>query len=499
MIFRSRIAAFAATAIGIAAFIATSRAGLPPEAAALGEDVDAMKKLAAKSSEWRAASLRCLAEVRDRLGDKSLTSGDMNRIYSGAETYVRQQRRWQALLDCQGDEAWAAMCPDKTTNPLMRFQAKLVLAASLMRFDDYLLGVQPWFKKDKARRLLKNDHPAIEGELDAAARRFLNPLIRQQLARAVVWHRVEGVRAKERSADEIFLDGIITGSSGYAFFTKDLGDRLLSEWKVGGHAAVTFVADHVGNLGELAESTVSGVVGNTLGLVETRKGYLTTLPAEDRARIKGAFKPLDVMFEKTPFRLTDKSIPGHYGHVAVWVGTEAELKELGLWDHPSVVPYREKIQSGAGIIEALRPGVEINTFDHFLNIDDLLVIRSSEEMSREDVRAGVLRAFAQLGKSYDFNFNVESDREIVCSELAFVVFPAIPWPTSKVLGRYSITPDQVAVKALDGGPFRPVCIFYDGAEVRDRLPESLACLLKDDVAGFQLLHPGFAGRTKSGK
>jgi hypothetical protein len=499
MFFRSRFESAAVAAIVIGAWVGTAHAGLPPDSESLVEDMGVVKKLVAKSYEWRTASTRCLVEVHDRLGDKSLTSGDMNRIYSGAETYVRQQRRWQALLDCQGDEAWGAMSPGKASNPLLRLQAKLVLTASLMRFDDYLLGVQPWFKKDKARRLLKNDHPAIEGELDAAARRFLNPLIRQQLARAVVWHRSEGVKARDRSPDEIHLDGIIARSSGYAFFTKDLGERLLSEWKVGGHAAVTFVADHVGNLGELAESTVSGAVGNTLGLVEMRKGYLTTLPSMDRARIKGGFKPLDVMFEKTPFRLTDKSIPGHYGHVAVWVGTETDLKELGLWDHPTVVPHHEKIRAGAGIIEALRPGVEINTFDHFLNIDDLLVIRSSSEMSREDIRAGILRAFAQLGKSYDFNFNVESDREIVCSELAFVVFPGIPWPTSKALGRYTISPDEVAVKALEGGPFRPVCIFYDGTEVSGKLPESLACLLKDDDAAFRKLHPGFVGKTKPSK
>lgn len=495
MIFRRRLIPSFLFAISLVGFAGTARAGLSPDAAALAEDVAAAKKLFEKSSVWRAASKQALTDMADRLGEKSLTSGDLNRIYFGAENYVRQQRRWQALMDCQGDEAWEAMGPGAAKNPAARIQAKLVLAAALMRHDDYLLGVEPWFKQDKTRRLLKNDHPAVEGELDASVRHFLNPLIRQQLARAVVWFRAEGVKAAGRTPDEIYLDRIIASSSGYAFFTKNLGERLLAEWRTGGHAAVTFVADHVENLGELAESAVSGAVGNTVGMVELRKGFLTTLTTDDRARLAGGFKPLDVMFEKTPFRLTDKSIPGHYGHVAVWVGSESDLKALGVWDDPLVAPHREKIRAGARIIEALRPGVEINTFDHFLNIDDLLVVRSVAPMTPEETRAGVLRAFAQLGKSYDFNFNVESDREIVCSELAFVVFPAIPWPTSRVLGRYSITPDQVAVKALDGGPFRPVCIFYDGVEVKDRLPESLAVLLKDDVAGFQLLHPGFAGKT----
>ena len=480
-------------------FLAASpvlRAGLPPSEEALSEDMASVRKLQVKSLEWRAGSREFLKETGSRLRDGVLTSADMTRIYRGAEEYVRRRRRFQALLDCQGDEAWESMGPNLAYKPLDRMQAKLVLAVALMEHDDYLEGVHPWFKTDKSRRLLKKDHPAVEGELDASVRHFLNPINRQRLARAVVWYRAEGASAKDRSPDEIFLDGVITRSAGYTFFTRKLASRVLEEWKVGGHAAVTFVSDHVVNLGGLATATASEAVGNTVGLVEMRKGYLTTLSVETRGRIQRDFRPLDVLFEKTPFRLTDKSIPGHYGHVAVWVGTEADLRELGVWDNPLVKPYHERIRSGSSIIEALRPGVELNSLDHFLNIDDLLAIRAAP-MSKEETAAGVLRAFAQLGKAYDFNFDVESDKCIVCSELAFVVFPSVPWPTKKVAGRYSITPDQVAVKALAGGPFAPVCMFHDGVEVREKLPESLDRLLKEDAPGFRALHPGFKGLSES--
>ena len=30
----------------------------------------------------------------------------------------------------------------------------------------------------------------------------------------------------------------------------------------------------------------------------------------------------DILLEKTPFRLTDKLIPGYWGHAAVWIGGE---------------------------------------------------------------------------------------------------------------------------------------------------------------------------------
>ncbi len=473
-------------------------AGLPADREAMSEDMSQLKKLSERSARWREGSRKLRDEVGSRLTGGVLTSADMLRLYGYAEAYVRQRRRWQALIDCQGDEAWERMGPSLAHKPLDRAQAKLVLLAALSQHDDYVQGVHPWFTQTKARRLLKTDHPEVEGELDSAVRHYLNPLNRQRLARAVVWHRAEGAMAADRSADEAFLDEMIVRSPGYAFFTKNLARRVLEDWRTGGHAAVTFVTDHLVNFGGSAESTASLVVGNTVGLVATRKGWLQSLSLTERSRIERGLRPLDVLLEKTPFRLTDKTIPGHYGHVAVWVGTETELKRLGVWEDPLVRPYHERIRAGASVVEALRPGVEINTFEQFLNIDDLLVMRPAP-MPESAVRDGVLRAFAQLGKDYDFAFNVESDRRIVCSELAFVVYPAVAWPTSEVMGRRSITPDQVALKARAGGPFSPVMIWHDGVEVRERLPETLEALLREDRAGFLRIHPGFVGRSEDGK
>lgn len=468
--------------------------GLPPRAEALHTDVTAARALLDRSLDWRARGARFREEIAARLSSGVLTSADLAALYRGAEDYVFLQRRWQALMDCQGDEAWRRAAPQLAADPLARLQTKLVLMAALVQYDDYAVGAQPFLKQDKLRRLLRNDHPAVVGEVDAAARRFLNPIMRQRLARAVVWYRAEGGAATASTPAEEFLDEAIRQSSGYQFFSRELPARMLAEWATGGQAATTYVGDLLLGLGNGTLHTTSAVVGNTMGLVETRHGYLRDLPEQEKAAILARLRPLDVLLEKTPFRLTDKSIPGHYGHVAVWVGTEAELTELGLWDEALVRPYHARIRAGAGIVEALRPGVELNTLEHFLNIDDLLVIRP-RPLSRVETRMALLRAFAQLGKAYDFNFDVESDRRIVCSELAFVVFPDVPWATTKVLGRASISPDQVAVQARAGGPFAPVLLYHDGIEIGERLPETLSCLLLEDEAALRALHPGFVGRS----
>jgi hypothetical protein len=470
-------------------------AGLPPRAEILEMDISATRLLLDRSLDWRARTANFLQDTGARLTSDVLTATDLERMYSGAQDYVLLRRRWQALIDCQGDEAWARVGPALQWDPLARIQTKLVLAAALMQHDDFRLGVEPFFNLRKARRLLKSDNPAVEGEIDSALRHFLNPLNRSRLARAIVWYRAEGQQATDRSADEVLLDEIISQSAGYTYFTQNLGSRLLDEWSLGGRAAVTFVTDLADRFGKGAMNTASLAVGNTVGLVETRKGYLYQLPEDRRAVLAEQLHPLDVLLEKTPFRLTDKSIPGHYGHVAIWVGSEAELRELDLWENPLVRPHHEQIRAGARIVEALRPGVQINTLDHFLNIDDLLVLRR-RELTLDQTRADLLRAFAQIGKDYDFNFDVESDKRIVCSELAFVVFAEDAWPTSRILGRASISPDQVATKARPGGPFAPVVLFHDGEEVRDQLTDTLCCLLDENPAAFAALHPAFKGRSE---
>jgi hypothetical protein len=76
----------------------------------------------------------------------------------------------------------------------------------------------------------------------------------------------------------------------------------------------------------------------------------------------------------------------------------------------------------------------------------------------------------QVGKDYDFNFDVETTDKIVCSELVYTVYTDIPWPTEKALGRYTISPDNVAKKALSDGSLNLVSLYHDGKEVTaDRL------------------------------
>lgn len=77
-----------------------------------------------------------------------------------------------------------------------------------------------------------------------------------------------------------------------------------------------------------------------------------------------------------------------------------------------------------------------------MNIDDSAILRpmfKENDKGNKLTKEALIMAFRQLGKKYDFNFDVNTTVKIVCSELAYISFQSIDWPTEKTLGRYSIS------------------------------------------------------------
>ncbi len=365
------------------------------------------------------------------------------------------------------------------------FRMQMGLTAALMLMDNYLVAIQPYNENSSLRYLLNYDadqYRALQSIADsysyAGYRSQLNSAIRF-VDQVMAWRRSRGINT---SAEEASLYEMTQSSIWYLAVrngktNSGLHDTLANFWNrvtlrgKRGVRAVTY--------------GVSMGFGNLVGLAESRKGYLYNMETPEKEALIRDLKPLDVLLEKTPFRLTDKMIPGHYGHVAIWLGTEEQLKDLHVWNQLPVA-IQEKVRSGHRIVEALRPGVQINTLEHFLNIDDFLVLRDTRpEVNDEYRRHAIMQAVAQVGKEYDFNFDVLTHERIVCSEIAYVVFSDIKWPLEETLRRYTISPDNVAQMAV--GPkriFEPVMMYYGGKRVYKDLPYSLSLLLKADDTAY---------------
>lgn len=214
-------------------------------------------------------------------------------------------------------------------------------------------------------------------------------------------------------------------------------------------------------LGRL-QFTTSKIVGNTLGLVRWRSGKLKG-NQEMLQTMLYHLQPGDILLEKSPFTLTDKTIPGHFGHVAVYIGSLEQLQAMDALDMPMVQRNREKIASGHNVVEALRNGVHLDTLQDFMNVDDVAILRP-KDLSLEERRVAVNLALGNLGKEYDFSFDVNTTETIVCSELAYLTYPQIDFITKRVLGSFTISPDDIAQRAgaSDQDPLEVVLFVHDG-------------------------------------
>ena len=370
-------------------------------------------------------------------------------------------------------------------------KVKLGLTFALLLYDNYLVAVAPYEEHNKLRYIINESgiDPEVEGYLRIVSESYTDRKKMQRLIKAIEFiskieqwesdHPNSGLM--QNDPDNQYLNMMIYGSPSYGEIRKNSSQETESIFSINKiNIFNNKIEDNIRLISSDATNQVSKMFGNAAGIIVARRGKMDELPKEKQSEIIANMQPLDILLEKAPFRLTDHLIPGYWSHVALWSGTENELRELGVWDelptiyneakekyHYSGPDFQEAIRNGHMVIEALRPGVQINTLQHFLNIDDLGVLRFNG-LTIENKRSYLLNAFSQIGKSYDFNFDVESKNEIVCSELIYISFDDLDWNTSKTAGRYTISPDNVAQKLLDDN-MDPVLLYINGEELTENI------------------------------
>ncbi len=185
--------------------------------------------------------------------------------------------------------------------------------------------------------------------------------------------------------------------------------------------------------------------GKVFGTLSFREGHLKKNKELSKIFEKN-LRPFDLIFEKKSYLITDYTIPGHFGHVAIWLGTKKDLKEIKIWDHPLLKPFQDKISKGYSIFEMRRWGVGFDEISNWLNLDETAIIRPKfvKNLSPEDFLEIYVTLFHQIGSHYDFQFDIMTSKEITCTELIVKALENINWPSQNILGRESIIPDDMA-------------------------------------------------------
>lgn len=436
---------------------------------ALDQEVEAYRILVEAALIYRAGTVRLVDRLKATMDRGAPIPGkDLSELNAGLAEHLALRKQLYRVAEAH--ECWLeADGPVADMTPEQRLKGIMIsLSAALVLYDNYLLAISLYQEEPRLRLLLNNKDVGYGidyGELNRIALAFSSEEIRNRVRVGIAYYEAAIRRFRDQPAQDrhlLYLDQLIAQSPSYSM-TKSFSPLAYLGRKLDFFAP--FTVEALLRLKDEGVNMTSMIFGNTVGLVESRHGKLDG--REDVAKeVADDLQAGDILIERTPFRLTDTFIPGHWGHAALWVGSEAELQGLGIWDDPVVRPYHEAIQSGRRVVEALRSGVELNSLARFLNVDDIAVLRYGSLQPTEKAQA-ILQALRQIGKGYDFNFDVETRDRLGCAELIYHAYGQVDWPTRRQLGRSVIIPDDIAVRALGDGPLVVVNLYNDGERVSD--------------------------------
>lgn len=173
-------------------------------------------------------------------------------------------------------------------------------------------------------------------------------------------------------------------------------------------------------------------------------------PAEV-AEMTARLRPGDILIERENWYLSNLFLPGFWPHGILFVGTAAELRDLGLDRDPRVAPHLARLdaEDAAGhprrVIEAVSSGVEWNSMEVATDADHVAAFRP--RVTEDQRREAIARAFADLGKPYDFAFDFATADRLVCTELVYRAYaPALALEPREVMGRVTLPATDLVEK-----------------------------------------------------
>lgn len=198
------------------------------------------------------------------------------------------------------------------------------------------------------------------------------------------------------------------------------------------------------------------VIGKVATRIKLRDGYLRAHPMA-LAYVRQEIRPLDIVLFSNKQRLSGHAGTGVFGHAAIHLGGERELRALGLWHHPAIAPHHTRIRDGAAIIEsAPLPGTALADARLLTETDRLVVLRPPP-MGRARRRAVMIDLFTRLGTPFDHLYRLSDRQRFFCTQLIDEVMPELALPRRAILGRTVILPDDIARAVIDGdSPLRLV-------------------------------------------
>jgi len=213
-------------------------------------------------------------------------------------------------------------------------------------------------------------------------------------------------------------------------------------------------------------------------IAELQLPHAKRVTAEVLTELKPLLQAGDVIVTRHDNALSNLFLPGFWPHGALYIGTEAQRRELGL---PAIDGNRHPIC----ILEAKKDGVLFREIEETLSVDHFVVIRP--QLSVADLRRALERAMTHANKLYDFEFDFSRPDRLVCTEVVYRAYDGIgtiDFEPQVRAGRVCVSAEDLLDHAVEARGFEPVFLYTDGGDgiralfvgadgrVRERLVET---------------------------
>jgi hypothetical protein len=206
-----------------------------------------------------------------------------------------------------------------------------------------------------------------------------------------------------------------------------------------------------------AQSVVSTLIGDTK--MVARGGFISEAQI---LAMRGRLQPGDILLERRNWFMSNAFLPGFWPHGALYVGEPRDLERLGLirrdaggkWtsDDPAIRDRLDKYLQPAHdgmphtVIEAVSEGVIFNSLTESMSADYVAVLRP-RKLSDADKARAIARAFAHVGRPYDFEFDFFSADKLVCTELLYRSYDGLlKFDLVPIMGRMTLPALEIAKK-----------------------------------------------------
>lgn len=213
-------------------------------------------------------------------------------------------------------------------------------------------------------------------------------------------------------------------------------------------------------------------IGNEVGPMASQAAYgeyedseypgLLTGKAAAQAEVLRVLKPFDILLVSNHSYQIGRLMPGRFSHSVIYLGTEAQLRAVGLWTHPALVPYHDDIRAGKTMIEAAAPNVHLVSPEKTFEVDQVFAMRPALTPALK--RKALERMFSVLGQPFNYGLGIDPAGErFACTGLIFHAMPELGFTLRNVYGTTALMPDDLAAQAIRGERLTPL-IYVTGRE-----------------------------------